>query len=177
MLYCKRTVQRRFFTLLEVMIAICLFLAMASVLCFKMHTLIAKKRFASYFERLESHLWTCHWLALNMQADWQARLRKEEKGWILETKCIDDPQSTALVPLVTPLPLSLFFEKEKKEEVIIAFSGTGQISPNGTLFFCLDPDHPEEYSLELKIPELFFKEENDVSKKKLGPLHPADCHS
>ena len=153
-------------TLIEVMIAITLVLLATSAIGWKMHGMIAKKRFTASVERLRSRLLTCRRLALNMQSDWQAILISEGKEATFSSQCIDDPNVLDLSTLsLGPLEFSLNEQEVKK--ISFDFTSSGDILPQGRIQIRsgdLDP-------VEIDLLNLFSMKEG----KKAGPAHPSDA--
>lgn len=157
------------FSLFEVVIAICLIGLAAGAIGWKIDKMISRKRFFSAVESLRSRLLTCRRLSLNMQADWRCNLRREEKKWIFESVCSENPRSQAL-PLISMAPFALYFNGEKKEFIAFEFFSSGNCSPKGVLTLQQEGAGQNESGIDLKIPQIFLGEEGN----KTGPLHPFD---
>lgn len=152
-------------TLIEVMVAISLVLLTLSALGWKMHGMIAKKRFTSSVERLKSRLLTCRRLALNMQADWSCVVECGEKNTIFTAQCLEYPSSLETFSL-TLEPVEFLWNGEKKIKFSFDFTASGDILPQG----CLQIRKTQDMSVEWNLPGLFSLSEGN----RLGPLHPDD---
>ena len=157
--------RKRAFTLLEVLVAICLLTLIAGALGWKLHGMIARKRFTSGIERLRSRLLTCRRLALNMQADWRGVLQWNGETWVFEAVCVESPKMPGLSPLSID-SLTIFLDGEKKEFLAFDFTASGDVFPKGIL--TIAPKTGESDKIEWKFPDLFLLEEGE----KLGPVHP-----
>lgn len=145
------------------MIALALFLLAGSVVGWKMHQAVGKKRFESDLARLESQLLVCQRLALTTQADWKGILKKEKEGWIFETICIDDPHAKKLKPLHLH-SFILTFNGRKTDETEFDFFSTGKTLPEGTLHF-IQNAHSSPLKKEWNLPALFHAETSREAKK------------
>lgn len=152
-------------TLIEVMIAITLVLLATSAIGWKMHGMIAKKRFSASVERLRSRLVTCRRLALNMQSDWQGNLVSDGKQATFSSHCIDDLNVMDLSTLsLGPIEFSLDGSQVKK--ISFDFTSSGDILPQGRIQIRSGDLDPVEWDLL----DLFSMKEG----KKSGPAHPND---
>ena len=68
--------KKRPFSLLELIVGISILALVSSAVIWKMSRLIERKRFDSSVDRIQSRIFTCRRLAMNMQADWKAVLEK-----------------------------------------------------------------------------------------------------
>lgn len=154
------------------MIALALFLLAGSVVGWKMHQAVAKKRFESDLARLESRLSVCQRLAVTTQADWKGILKKEKEGWTFEAICIDDPRAKKLKPLHLH-SFTLTFNSRKTEEAEFDFFSTGKTLPEGTFQF-IQNDLSSPVKKEWNLPAIFHAETSKDSKKP--PLHPDELN-
>lgn len=150
------------FTLLEVMVALSLLLFAGGVFGWKMHQMIAKKRFTSSVEKLQSRLLTCRFLAMNMQTDWKGSLYCQGGSWKFESSAVDDSFASKIPSLSLELS-EVSWNGEKKKEYVFDFSATGDVIPAGRLDI-----YGASGSVQWTFPELFSLEEG----KKNGPMHP-----
>jgi type II secretory pathway pseudopilin PulG len=152
-------------TLIEVMIAISLLILVTSSFGWKMHDMIAKKRFTSNVERLRSRLLTCRRIALNMQCDWRADIENEEKKTVCRASCIDSPKTLGLPVLYVDF-LEFILNGEKINKISFDFTASGDIFPQGHLQI----RSGKAGKIEWDLPNLFSVQEGN----KLGPVHPED---
>lgn len=164
----RREFLKNPFTLLEVMVAICLLVLATSAIGWKMHGMIAKKRFTANTEKLHSRLLTCRQLALNMQSDWQGLLECKEKMWTFDAICIDNPKTLALPSLTLDFQ-GVFLNGERQEKISFDFTATGDVFPQGHLEI---RSQEKVGSVEWQFPEFFSLSEGSQS----GPLHPDDLN-
>ena len=157
---------KRPFTLLEIALGIAILGLVSSFVVVKMNRLIDRKGFDSDVERIESRIFICRRLALNMQADWTAVLEKRKDRSVFTAVCSENGASYGLPPAKLRL-LGFFFNGEKLDSLSFQFSGTGQISPKGLLQIIDDRTGQKR---EWNIPDVFYIEES----QKGGPLHPED---
>lgn len=123
--------KQRSFTLLEVMIAICLFAIASGWISFKMHGAIEKKKFQSAINRLKSELIVAQKLAIAMQVDWSGVLKKEKNGWVFSV----ESQDKKLKPLHLG-QLNIISEgKNIKEVLYFDFFASGYTNLEGTIVF------------------------------------------
>ena len=158
--------MKRSFTLIEVMVAICLLILATSAIGWKMHEMIAKKRFTANMERLRSRLLTCRQLSLNMQSDWEAVLECKGKIWTFDAHCIDNPKVSKLPPLSLD-SLEVILDGEKRSVLSFDFTASGEVLPQGRLEI---RGEKKAGCVEWNFPDIFSLHEGD----KLGPLHPDD---
>ena len=154
------------FTLIEVMVAICLLILATSAIGWKMHEMIAKKRFTANMERLRSRLLTCRQLSLNMQSDWEGILECKGKMWTFDAYCIDNPKVSKLPPLSFD-SLEVILDGEKRSILSFDFTASGDVFPQGHLEI---RGGEKVGRIEWKFPDLFSLCEGN----KLGPSHPDD---
>jgi prepilin-type N-terminal cleavage/methylation domain-containing protein len=153
--------KSRRFTLIELLIALLLLSIASGVIGVKMHTAVAKKAFQSELDRLKDRLMTTQKLAVAMEADWRAILKKNDKKWTLEIYC-DEGEERKLSPLNLN-SMEIFFKGKKVDELAIDFYASGKVLPDGVLQFT----HQKE-KVEWAIHSLFPREEGT----KFGPLRP-----
>lgn len=156
---------KRAMTLIEVMIAISLLILATSALGWKMHGLLAKKRFTSSVERVRSRLLTCRRIALNMQCDWKAEIENEGKKTVFRARCVDSPKTLDLPGLTFDM-LEFILNGEKLNKISFDFTASGDIFPQG----CLQIQDGKDGVIEWELPNLFSLQEGNT----LGPVHPND---
>ena len=147
------------------MLAIVICISVAGTIGWKMQGMIAKKQLSTSVERLKSRLLTCRRLAMNMQADWGAVLSQEKEGVFFRTFCTDSPEVKALSPL-TFRDLDFLINGEKKEKISFAFTGTGDILPEGLL----EIRKEKVGVLTIDLKDLFSVQ----GGRGPGPMHPDD---
>ncbi len=152
-------------TLIEVMIAIALVLLATSAIGWKMHGMIAKKRFTASVERFRSRLLTCRRLALNMQSDWRGDLYFDGKQATFTSQCIDDLNVLDL-PTLSLGPLEFLLDAQEVKKISFDFTSSGDILPQGRIQMRSGDLDPVEWDLL----DLFSLKEG----KKAGPAHPND---
>ncbi len=138
-----------------------------------MHQVVQNKRFHSELDRLKSRLLVCQRLAVAMQADWRGILRQDGKEWIFDSGCIDCPESKKLPPISLGA-MSISYEDKKFSGFVMDFYSTGQVSPEGTLAFYLDPKDPKKKQEKWRLPDIFRWEVAGQDVKAGGPVHPDD---
>lgn len=157
----KKISNRRFFTLLEVMIGIALIALASSLIGVKMHHAIEKKRFQSTLESLKARIMVTQKLAISTQDDWQLTLEKKGHAWTLHTVCENKKK-------LSPLHFQnfdVYLNGKKVDCLTLDFFSTGEVLPNGKILL-----KDKSQKAELKIAELVLREEG----KKQGPLYPSD---
>lgn len=125
--------HRRFFTLLEVMVAIALLTLASGVIGWKMHKAIEKKRFQSAIERLKERFFICQRFAVTTEADWKGELKQEKKEWVFASTCIDG-KFKSLIPLKFE-KISVALNGKPVQKLDFDFYASGQVVPEGTLSF------------------------------------------
>lgn|GEM_PF-1256127 len=160
------------FTLLEVIVAFSLLLIACGSVGWKMYQVIEKRRFQSDLEQLRSRFFTCHSLALNMQADWKGLLHLVKGKWVFEATCFEHATKKTLPPIVLH-SFVLSFKGEVQDFLLIDFFSSGAISPQGDLIFYQDPSDPKTRKEIWKLPDILQFQEGNGSKE-LGPMHPDD---
>lgn len=152
------------------MIGLALLVLATGAIGWKMHAFLEKRRFQADLEQLASRIHTLHHMAVNMQADWKGVLKRHEKKWSFETRCVEQPKSRSL-PSLSFHPFSLFVDGKEQDGITIEFFSSGEIRPHANLLFRRDSQ-----SKEWKLPGIFKIEEGDGTKK-LGPVHPDEAES
>lgn len=125
--------MKRAFSLLEIMVAFVLLAMAASIIGIQMNKAIQKKKFHTQVERLRDRLNITQKLAVAMQSDWRARLHKESKKWLFESKCIE-PDVRELKPLNID-SFEVTFNGKRVELLEFDFYSTGLVKPEGILMF------------------------------------------
>ncbi len=156
--------HKKSFTLLELMVCFSLLIFAGSVFGWKMHTILAKKRFSASIEKLSSRFLGVRTLAMNTQSDWKGVLYRQGESWVFESGAEDDLINR--LPLLSLQISEVFWEGKKIERHEFDFSSTGDVVPEGRLEFC-----GASGRIQWKVPELFGLQEG----KKLGPMHPDDA--
>lgn len=156
-------VKQKAFTLLEVLLAIGLVIFLSGVIGWNMRQAIEKKKFKSELARLESRLQTVQKMAISMQADWRAVLRKESSGWVFESVCeeLEDRRGASF----SLDALEIFLNGKPTHLLTFDFFANGHMDPQGKIVFQRDQERQE-----WQTSEIFLIAEG----KKLGPLHPND---
>ena len=154
-------------TLIEVMIAISLLILATSAIGWKMHGMMAKKRFTSSVEKLRSRLLTTRRMAINMQCDWKADIEYRGKKGFFRVSCSDNP-GVIDFPVLALDALELTWEGKKVETLSFDFTASGEILPRGHLQI----RSGDVGAVDWDLPDLFSLSEGD----KLGPIHPSLCY-
>lgn len=157
----KKKSSSRFFSLLEVMISICLLALGAGALFFKVNALIEQKQFETDSRRLKNLLLSSRTLALNTRTDWRLIVYPQAERWALQLVCREDPD--LIYPPTYFSKKELTFNQKTVKNFFIDFYSTGKVSPSGTI--CLKKKGRE---VSFTIPQLFDYEENG----KIPPFHP-----
>lgn len=161
MMACKR---KRFFTLLEVLVALMLITIASTAVSYRMRGAIEKKKFHSTLERLKNRIFVVHKLATASQADLKGVLKKDEDGWTFLIQS-DEPHMRRFSPLHLD-PMDFFFNGKKiTDELVFDFFASGQASPEG--IFSFKQNFLQE---QWQSSDLFQRSEG----KKSGPIHPKD---
>ncbi|HSX13439.1 MAG TPA: type II secretion system protein [Chlamydiales bacterium] len=160
--------NKKTFSLIEVMVAISLIAMVASAMGWKMYGMIAKKRFSSNMERLRSRLLTSRRLAMNMQSDWKGNLYFLGKEAHFSSQCVDDERVSQL-PTLKLGSLVVKLNGEEMKNISFDFTSSGDISPQGKIQIKAGNLEPIDWNLS----EIFSLEEGS----KAGPAHPKDWSS
>ena len=128
----RRRRRCRFFSLLEVLIAIVFLATAATVVGVRVSHGLEERRFKTALGRLQIELQSAHRLAINMQADWIVTLKKEKNGFRITRACPEMDQSFSLI---WEASCQLLWEREEFEALEFHFAATGKISPKGVLQF------------------------------------------
>lgn len=163
-------IRKSSFTFLEIMIALSLLMIAGTSIGWKMYTIVEKRRFFSDLQLLRSRFLTCHYLALNMQADWKGVLRKENDRWVFTATCSDHPTKKILPPVFFR-SLSFTLNQELQDSFSIDFFSSGAVFPQGDLVFYEDLKNQEGRKEIWKLPDIFQTQEGD-GNRILGPMHP-----
>ncbi len=151
--FLKKRRTSRNFSLLEIMVALTLFVMAAGAIGWKMAGWIEKRRFQVDLEQFQSRLRTIHRMAINMQADWAGTLKKEGKKWSFQATCLDPPGSKTFQPLKLH-GMEVLLNGKKEETIPFVFFSSGAIDPSGSLLFkCLKDGKTVSWTL----PALFGK--------------------
>lgn len=154
------------------MVACSLLIMASGVIGWKAYQMIENKRFQSETEKLRSQFFSCHRLALNMQADWRGVLRKLNDQWVFEAICLDHPNKKKLPPIFLH-SYTVVFKGTIQNELTLDFFSSGAIFPQGELVFYQNFGDPKSRLKTYKFPDLFSIEEGN-GEKVLGPIHPDD---
>ena len=159
------TASKRTFTLLEVMIGFMLIVFASGAVGWRIHGFLEKKRVQSDVDQIVSRIRTLQQMALNMQSDWSASLKRRGKKWSFVCVCSEQPGARAFAPLHLR-PFSLSIDGQEAEEVIFEFFSTGEVSPPSQFVFRRD-----DYVRRWNVFDILHKGAGD-GVKKLGPVHP-----
>jgi hypothetical protein len=152
-------------TLIEVMIAISLLILATSLIGWKVHGMIAKKRFTSAVERIRSRLMTCRQIAFNMQCDWRADIECGGKKGFCRVSCIEDPEILDL-PSIAFDSIEFMWEGEKMDKISFNFTASGEVFPHGHLQIRSEHVGVVDWTL----PDFFSL----CVGKTSGPFHPTE---
>lgn len=154
--------NKRAFTLIEVMIVICLMSVALGGFGFKCYGLIEKKRFSSQVNKLYSRLQTLHLLSLSTGRDYSLSLRQEKKSVICRSFFLKEGALHEDTPL-TIEGVQLILALTKSDRLDIVFYSNGRVQSSDGL-------HLAHKSGEIKICiEDFFSQ---TQGKKMGPIYP-----
>lgn len=129
--------KKRPFSLLEVMVVICILVIAGGAMGLRFYSLAQEKRRTSQIERLKHHIVILQKLALTTKLDWSARLIKEKKGW----KFIvypDEGQPSLFKPIDLDDFIVTLDGKRVEKEFLCFFYATGHVSSLGELTFQKD---------------------------------------
>lgn len=158
----------RFFSLLEVMIAISILAIGAGALFFRIGRLIDQKQFETESSRLKNLLLSSRLLALNTQTDWRLAFKKSAKGWVIKLHCLED--ADLIYPAVSLSNNEILLNQRPLDKFSLDFFSTGLTRPSGTLTLQKKASY-RIYQTNYQLPELFGVQENG----KIAPFHPKDA--
>jgi prepilin-type N-terminal cleavage/methylation domain-containing protein len=147
---------KRFFTLIEVMIALAILALVAAPLSWKIFSMVERGRFQSDQRKIESLLRQGRSLALNTKADWVLELQKSRRGWETRLRCVEVPSQGDFRASLGPCKIV----SNGKEVAHIAFTfySSGAFKPFATLML-ISPAGEKEWNL----PTLFNLEEGEMT--------------
>ena len=155
------SLRKSSFSLLEVMVVITLITLASASMGWKVHGMVAKKRFSSNVERLRSRLFATRQIAVNTQEDFRGHLVKKGATCSFQAWCVENPK-TANIPLLSMDFFNFFLNGEEKNEIFFDFTSSGDIFPQG----CLQIRGVSV--VDWTLPDLFSFQEGEKS----GPVHP-----
>ena len=169
-----RTKNKRYFTILELMIVIAVVAIAGGGLFWRLSRLIAAKHKETDSARIGSLLLSSRMMAINTKSDWELEMQETKEGWTLRLIALEEPGKEIKCGKLSPLTIRFetYEEKPAKEaaksiqknlenRIAIRFYSTGQVAPFGTL------ELPRE---KIHIPTFF----RQVEGSDLGPVHPDD---
>ncbi|MBS0624723.1 MAG: type II secretion system protein [Verrucomicrobia bacterium] len=157
----------RFFTLLEMMIGLSILIMAAGAISWKLHGAIVKKRFDSGASRIKLQLQSTYRLAFNTRSDWKVVFEQTEGTLKVMAVCMNTKSFPNLHPKTVSLEkFQILFKDKPIENLVIYFSPTGKVFPEGRITLIHD-----EFEEELNLQGLLLRYEG---KEKGGPLHPDD---
>jgi Tfp pilus assembly protein FimT len=170
----KKKSNRRFLTILELMIVIAIVAIAGGALFWRLSRLIDVKRVYTDSARLRGVLLSSRMLAINTKSDWELEIQETKKGWSLRLIALEEPGKEFACGKISRLKLRLdetgkvrrFGPVEARmnegmNRIAFRFFSTGQVAPAGVL------DLGKE---QIEIPALFHQEQGTL----LGPIHPDD---
>lgn len=119
------------FTLLELLLGISLLLLATTFLGWKMDKVLAKKKFTTEKEKLQSRFVEAHNLALTLQADWEVHLVQEKERIIVQT--YSPEQKKKVLPTLYLHHTHFFWNDKPATKLTLRYSATGHLFPSGTL--------------------------------------------
>ena len=122
----KMMIIKKAFTLLEMMIVICLIGIASGVVGWRMHRAIQNQQFHSDVICFRNQLMCFQKLAVARQVDFHAVLKKEKGKWVFISVCLEDK-----IQRVRPLKLHIkeaIIEGKQVEEVQFDFYSTGLVA-------------------------------------------------
>lgn len=121
------------FTLLEIMLGLCLLIMASSLVGWNLYRATQKKHFYTDVSKIRSQLQTCHRLALNTQLDWKCEIASQKDQLLIRSLPLHDCP-IRIKPTQTR-SLLLSFEGKEIEQMVLYISPTGKIEPEG-IFLC-----------------------------------------
>ncbi|MDE3045056.1 MAG: prepilin-type N-terminal cleavage/methylation domain-containing protein [Verrucomicrobiota bacterium] len=156
----KRKKENRFFTLLEVMVAIAILAIAGGAMYWRVDRWLEVQRFKQDTNRLESFLLYAQALAINTHADWQVVIESGKEGCKVRILCVEDPERLNFAKQPSPLHKGqLYFNHALTNRVIVDFFSTGHVAPTGVLTL-----RYKESKREFLLPQLFRQEENPTCR-------------
>lgn len=124
-------IQKRYFSLIEVLVGISMLASVGGVLGWKMAPLFKEKKYKSDLARLKQACLALQRIALNTQSDWQLVLKQGNDLWTVE----EHNMLGLKAPFhVKPLYIAdILLDGEKISELKIEFFASGKVLPEGTL--------------------------------------------
>jgi len=134
----KKTITKKYFTLLEVMVTIALLSICFSIVGIKIHEALYSHKYKNNIKTIESYFIFCRKMALSNQADIYLNFKQENEkiycemgtdekvGFFKNTKKTKDIFDN----------MHFLFNDKKAETLEIVFSSSGEIFPKGVFKFC-----------------------------------------
>jgi Tfp pilus assembly protein FimT len=140
-------IKKLSFTLLEVMLVICIISLTSGGLYWKIHSLLERHQFETDVGSLKQALLQGRMMALNTKSDWQLSLMKGNKGWEGQLFCSEDGNGLIFSPRrVSMHSYNLFLDGKETRECTFNFYSTGLVEPGGILSLKKE-DRKVEFSL------------------------------
>ena len=155
--------QRRYLTLLEVMIGIALLTMLAGAVFWRLDQMMAKGRFDSDVKQFQGALVSARSLAMNTKMDFQLKLQRIKDGWRGILICREDPRMSYPLPRLSSMDISL--NQQTVRRLILDFYSTGFVGPRQLITFSQGSQRQSWH-----VPSFFYKLEEGV----LPPPHPSE---
>ncbi len=141
--------NRKFFTLIEILICMMLLAMAGSVAIYNGGKLLQERRFSTSCEKITSEIMLTKSLALTYQIDIKLLL-VQKKGKIYLTRKTDSPPNSikVLFQIPTAFPEIVFGKIEEEKE--INFYGNGWIEGDDQLTLCMTSHLKKQYSVNIK---------------------------
>lgn len=133
----KKTITRRFFTLLELMVTITILAICFSVIGIKVNKALYKHKYRNNIKKIDMYFTFCKKMALSNQADIYLKLYQEKDKTCFEMGTDDFSGFFENIKKTKDVFDDMFFlfNQKKVNEMEIIFSSTGEILPKGNLEF------------------------------------------
>lgn len=133
----KTTVYKRSLSLLELMVVLAILALVGSLFGVRGKEMIEHYAFSSAVDKVASRCKLARCLADNYQTDVQVKIVQTPKGMTVALQS-DEPPLQKLPQFTQPLNVKgikqIRFEDENVEEVVVLFSGSGGIFPEGVVY-------------------------------------------
>lgn len=158
-----------YFTLLEVMIGLTLLLIIGSAVSWNVYKMIERSRFSTDVSKIISQIRLSRQMAINTRLDWKFEMAPHENSFRLQSSA----PFSAYPPCKPSFThdLEVRFEGKEIEAIVVYFSPTGKIAPEGVWELSTPSG---KYHREISTFELFHQKELPDQE---GPKHPEDVEA